>query len=137
MTERYRIFPSVKDVPPRARLSPDLVIEKFLPERDPRGYATRHWVFFGDRERCNRVVGANPVLKSIDVVEREPAPVPDAIRAWREKLGFDYGKFDFVIHEGRPVLLDVNRTPTIPEKLSAELEAGMAHLAAGLAAFGK
>jgi len=29
----------------------------------------------------------------------------------RRKLGFDYGKFDYVVHEGRAHLLDANRTP--------------------------
>ena len=137
MTERYRIFDSVKQVPARARLSPDLVVEKFLPERDPQGYASRHWIFFGDRERCTRVVGGQPVLKGIDIVGRTVVPVPDEIRAWRAKLGFDYGKLDFVIHDGRPVLLDANRTPTIPERLSPELAKGMANLAPGIDAFCK
>ena len=29
----------------------------------------------------------------------------------RRDLGFDYGKFDYVIHEGRAILLDANSTP--------------------------
>ena len=28
----------------------------------------------------------------------------------REQMGFDYGKFDYVIHEGKPILLDANKT---------------------------
>jgi hypothetical protein len=30
----------------------------------------------------------------------------------REALGFDYGKFDYVEHDGEPILLDANKTPT-------------------------
>jgi hypothetical protein len=26
-------------------------------------------------------------------------------------MGFDYGKFDYVMQEGQPVLLDANKTP--------------------------
>jgi hypothetical protein len=137
MTERYRIFDSVRRVPPRARLSPDLVIERFVPERDPRGYATRHWIFLGDRGWCSRVVGGQPVLKGADVVERTMVDVPDAIRARREELGLDFGKLDFVIHDGEPILLDANRTPTVPERLSGELAAGLAGLARGIDVFCK
>jgi hypothetical protein len=28
----------------------------------------------------------------------------------RKKLNFDYGKFDYVIHDGRAILLDINKT---------------------------
>ena len=58
-----------------------------------------------------------------------------ALRAWRARLGFDYGKFDFVVRDGEPVLFDVNRTPTMASNLSAALEAGMGELARGMAAF--
>jgi len=37
---------------------------------------------------------------------------PSEIEALRERMGFDYGKFDYVIHEGRVILLDANKTPT-------------------------
>ena len=92
-------------------------------------------MFFGDRERCNRVVGRHPVVKASDALERVPVDVPDEIRAFRRRLGFDYGKFDFVINEGRPVLLDVNRTPVVPENLGEAMRAGMANLAPGIEGF--
>jgi hypothetical protein len=132
MTGRYPIFPSRAEVPPRLALHPELVVEKFLPERCEDGYASRHWVFFGSAERCNRVTGPHPVVKGRDVLSRSPVPVPDELREWRRRLGFDFGKFDFVLHEGRPVLLDVNRTPTLPATLSAILEKEMEALARGL-----
>jgi len=50
-------------------------------------------------------------VKGSDIIVRESAEVPAALRAERQRLGFDYGKFDFVIHDGEPVLLDANRTP--------------------------
>ena len=39
--------------------------------------------------------------------------ITDELRAWRERLRFDFGKFDYVYHGERFVLLDVNRTPVI------------------------
>jgi len=135
MTGRYPIFASLRHVPAALAADPALVLEKFLPERDPRGFVTRCWIFLGAVERCNRMVGKEPVVKGADVIERVPCEVPDAIRARREELGFDYGKFDFVIHDGEPVLLDVNRTPTTVATLSAAIEAGMATLAKGMEGF--
>jgi hypothetical protein len=41
-------------------------------------------------------------------------PVPDDLRETRRRLGFDYGKWDFVLHEGRAVLIDANKTPGRP-----------------------
>ncbi len=133
MRGRYPVLDSVDDVPAEVWLDPDLVVEKFLPERDPRGYAMRVWIFLGDRERCTRLVGPHPVVKGSDVIVREPGqPVPDELRAARARLGFDYGKFDFVLHEGRVVLLDVNRTPTVPANLSRPVAELVEHLAGGV-----
>jgi hypothetical protein len=132
VTERYQVLESIARVPADLRLDPELVIERFLPERDPRGYASRHWIFFGDVGWCARVVGPHPIVKGVDILERREVEVPEAIRAHRERLGFDFGKIDFVIHEGRPVLLDVNRTPTVPPNLTEPLSANLARLSRGI-----
>jgi D-alanine-D-alanine ligase-like ATP-grasp enzyme len=52
------------------------------------------------------------VVKAASAGPREHAEVPEPIVAARRRLGLDYAKLDFVIHDGEPVLLDVNRTPT-------------------------
>jgi hypothetical protein len=129
---RYRIYAHPSDVPAGVWDDPSLVVEQFLPERDERGYYLRSWVFLGDRGRCTRLLGPHPVVKARDVVERVPAPIPDELRAWRDELGFDYGKFDFVIHEGRPVLFDVNPTPGLFVAFSAAVRAANAELARGI-----
>lgn len=110
----YGLHRSLREVPPAIWRIPSFVVEKFLTERDERGFYIRIWTFFGDRERSSRSRGDSPIIKSQNMVERETVPVPDAIRAWRARLGFDFGKFDYVIHQGTPILLDVNRTPSVP-----------------------
>jgi hypothetical protein len=133
MVGRYPVFQRFADVPIELRLDPEIVVEKFLPELDPRGYASRHYLFLGDRERCTRMVGRHPVVKGGDAFERTHVEVPDEIRAWRRKLGFDYGKLDFVIHEGKPVLIDANRTPTFPRgEMAAAIRQGLEDLARGI-----
>jgi hypothetical protein len=132
---RYPVFDSYDRVPQAWRSDPDLVVERFLPERDPRGYASRHWVFLGDQEYCTRIVGPHPVVKGDDMLERTSVAVPEEIRTHRRRLGFDFGKFDFVVHDGRAILLDANRTPTAPPALGELQMADAARMARGVAAF--
>jgi hypothetical protein len=133
---RYPILRSAADVPPAAWSDRGLVIERFLPECDGGRFATRSWVFFGASERCTRYVADDPIVKSDNIVAREAVAVPEEIRAERERLGFDFGKFDFAIHDGRPVLFDANRTPGAPPPpLTPELAASTGALARGIDAW--
>jgi hypothetical protein len=131
MHRPYPILRSVGAVPYEVWNNPGLVVERFLPERDAHGFWMRAWVFLADRERCTRYRGTHPIVKAGNIVAQEPAPVPDELRAERERLGFDYGKFDFAVHEGRAILFDANRTPSAPPS-SPAVEASNAHLAGGL-----
>ena len=100
----------MRDVPQAIWDNPGLIVERFLPERDPRGYWMRVWVFLCRQEHCTRYLGEDPLIKSDNILAREKVAVPDALRAQRERLGFDYGKLDFVVVDGTAVLLDANRT---------------------------
>jgi hypothetical protein len=63
----------------------------------------------------------------------EPWP---GIREIRKKLGFDYGKFDYVVQSGNVVLFDVNRTPTYsPAKKSTTVGEAAARLSEGIYGF--
>jgi len=126
----YPVFPDLHSVPRLAWRNPRLVVEKFRPEREGELYCVRHWVFFGDREFNYRAFSPEPVVKAGNTVHREwKMPVPDELRALRTKLGFEYGKFDYVVVDGETLLLDANRTPTIlPGKgkvLAEELADGL------------
>lgn len=126
-TGAYRVFPRRRDVPEGVWANPNLVVERFLPERDGRWYCCRHWVFLGSREVQRFSFATDPVVKARDNVRPLPDPVPPELRALRQRLGFDYGKFDYGIVDGRVVLYDVNRTPGITDDWRRHL-----HTAAGL-----
>lgn len=133
VSHKYAIFRSVADVPDVIWNEPQLVVEKFLPESNGDGsYSLRSWVFCGPNERCTRLIVEKSVSKARDIIATEPCEVPDAIRAERERLGFDYGKFDFAIPEEGPVLFDANRTPGNPRTIQDMVDAGAANLADGL-----
>lgn len=128
----YSIYSSIASVPQNIWTDPRYVVERFLPERDDRGYWLRCWVFFGDAERCNRYCCPDPIVKGRNIIAREQIAVPDELRMERERLGFDYGKFDFVLHDGKVVLLDANRTPGGAPNITDLVRSGSQHLAAGI-----
>ena len=129
----YRVLNGVSDVQAEVWNDPHLVVERFVPERDADGsYAIRRWVFMGPRERCTRQVTMDAVSRAGRVIRLEHVEVPDKLRSERERLGFDYGKFDFVIHDGEPVLIDANRTPGVARAVNEMVKSGARNLAEGL-----
>jgi hypothetical protein len=130
---RYPILHNISEVPDFVWKDRRFVVQRFLPERDPEGFALRVWLFAGARERCTRHVAPDPIVKGDRVVSRRPVDVPPEIRAERARLGVDFGKFDFVVHEGEPILLDANKTPSMSARIAEYIRDGAKNLAAGLA----
>lgn len=127
----YQIFQSRATVPSDIADDPELVVERFMPEVEKDGFALRIWVFCGEAERCTRYVSPKNLVKARDTIRREAVSVPDDLRKRRRELKFDYGKFDFVVHDGQTVLLDANKTPTRPSELIPMFVRGAATLADG------
>jgi hypothetical protein len=107
----YRLFDRATDVPRAIFEDRSCIVERFLPERDGDLYCVRLYHFLGDRSNCSRLASKEPIVCSeshcrVDAVDPHPEIV-----ALRRRLGFDLGKFDYVLRDGRPVLLDANKTP--------------------------
>jgi hypothetical protein len=106
----YRVFDRYGDIPAALLGNPGHVVQKFLPERDGDTYCVRNFSFLGERTSCVLLRGRHPIVGGASAkVAGRVEPHPDIVAA-RERLGFDYGKFDYVVHEGRAVLLDTNKT---------------------------
>lgn len=131
-SQPYELFDSIAEVPEEIWCDESRVVERFVPEKDVDGFALRTWVFMGPRERCTRVVTAGYISKAAHVLRYEPVDVPPQLRDARERLGFDFGKFDFVIHQGEPFLLDANRTPGVAQAIQPLIAKGAPNLAEGL-----
>ena len=110
----YLTFASAAAVPGAYWLNDGLVVQKFLPERLADGFGIRFWTFLGHVERCDLCVSSSALVKAATTMRLESSPVPEQLRALRKRLGLDYGKIDFVIHDGRPVVMDVNKTVGMP-----------------------
>ena len=130
----YAVFNSIQDVPEELVSDASLVIDCFMPEREGDLYAIRHWVFCGDQGHCNRFISPEEIIKGANVIRKEPCPVPGKLHEIRKSLGFDYGKFDFVMHGDDVYLLDANKTPGSPPLLTAGDKAGVSRLVDGFEA---
>jgi hypothetical protein len=108
----YRIFKSAAEVPLAVWFNSSLIVERFLSERRDGFYCMRLWTFLGDAEKNTLIYAKQPIIKLKVAVRTEAVDVPDELRRMRLELGFEYGKFDYAIVDGRVVLYDANKTPT-------------------------
>lgn len=115
--DRYVVLPRKGLVPAWVWRQPALLVERLAVERHGPHYAVHQWYFCGSRDCVATVIADEPMV----TFERRAAllppsfGVPESLRQRRQELGFDLGKFDYVMVEGEAVLLDVNRTPAIAE----------------------
>lgn len=109
----YPVFPSVHDVPEGVFENKNLIVEKFLPEIAEGDRCLRYYYFFGSAgiNLLFRSKKREGVITARASYSAEEVPIPEELYEMREKLGFDYGKFDYVLHDGKVILFDINRTP--------------------------
>ena len=132
-TREYTVFSNLALVPPGVHDNPSLVVEKFVPERLGEHCRIRYYYFLNDRELNVTLTSTSEIIKGSVTFSIERAPVPRQLRMARSELGFDFGKIDYVLHDGEPFLLDVNWTPTVATLALHSLDrAALDHLAPGL-----
>ncbi len=106
----YAVFGSADEIPSRWFSYGGAVIERFLPEVENGLYHLRMVQVLGNRRVGTLLASRDPIVRagsSIAAVEMEPHDVVDE---WCAEHHVDYGKFDYVIHDGEAILLDVNKT---------------------------
>lgn len=107
----YPVFSHIREVPLGVWKNKNLIVEKFLPEREGNLFFVRYWMFLGDKNLTGRFGSEHPIVKfHRRATEVIPIEIPEDLIAWRKKLNLDYGRFDYVMHEGRPIILDANKT---------------------------
>lgn len=107
----YAVFPTIEAVPAGVWDNPNLLVERFISERQGDRYCCRHWLFFGNQDVMRRTLSAEPIVKCSSTVEPASNPVPEELREHRRRLGIDYGKLDYAILGGQVFLYDANTTP--------------------------
>lgn len=109
---RYPILNDLRTVPQWVWENPEIIVERFMPERDGKYYCLRGWVFFGQRGYTYKLYSIDGIVKTKSVVKYEFLDQPPAeLVDFRMKNSFDFGKFDYVVVDGKAILLDINKTP--------------------------
>jgi len=127
----YHVYDSAAKVSKKIWEDRRYMVEKFLPEREKGLYVLRYAYFFGKTKMGYRIIGDQSILRWSNRLFEEFCPIPPEVCAYRERMGLDYGKIDFVLHEGSPVILDVNKTIGGPASSLTDTPLAQA-LAAGL-----
>lgn len=107
----YLIFDHRSLVPAEWFERSDIIVEKFLPEIRDGSYCIRNYYFLGDRGICVMKMGAHPIVNSATTTRIERVQVHPEMLSLRKTHYFDYGKYDYTLHEDVPVFLDMNKTP--------------------------
>ncbi|MEM9301153.1 MAG: hypothetical protein AAGE01_03525 [Pseudomonadota bacterium] len=124
----YPVFDSIDDVPTDIWTNEALVVEKYIAERVEGSWSTRIAFFCGSRHFSYRMFSPEYVLKGDTVTRIEPAETPPDVIALRDRFKLDYGKLDYVIHDGRAIVFDVARTPggVADQQVNREFAAALA-----------
>jgi hypothetical protein len=109
----YQLFASKSDIPDQTWDDERLVVERFLPEREGGLYRLRKCHFLGSRHVNTLIRGREPIVRGLTALNHEELPAPPELLEIRARLRLDYGRIDYGIVEGRIVVYDVNKTPSI------------------------
>jgi hypothetical protein len=134
----YPVYEHASLVPAGAWSNPNLVVQKFQPEMEGPGlYRLRCWYVLGDRGFHVVTVARNPVVRGTDIVKRWVTleATPPELEAVRRAMHVDYGRIDYVMAEGKPVVYDINRTPTSSPAAAGEYASEWRDLAQGILDF--
>ena len=134
----YPILDHPSRVPNETWGNPYLIVQKFQPERDDAGlYRLRSWYVFGDRGFHVLALGKEPIVKGGNMVRREVIDIntlPE-MEVLRKQMRVDYGRFDYALVDGKAVVYDINRTPTITAASETQYASQLRDLAQGIVTF--
>ena len=135
MPHDYPIFDRKADVPDAVWQNQHLMVERFCPEREKDLYFIRYWVFFGEHGWARRFGSKTPIVKfGTRVTEEETVTVPCEVGELRQRLGLDYGRIDYVQHDGVVTVFDANKTLGFGRNTNG-FEAELDYLAAAIDGF--
>lgn len=129
--KNYPVLDNIREVPNWVWNDPNLLVEKFMPEREGEFYCLRSWLFFGGRGYIFKLFSRDKVIKVKNSTHHEfldSEPPPELI-AFRKKHRIDFGKLDYVVIDGKAIVVDLNKTPMMG---SDPYTSRMANLSEGL-----
>ena len=131
---QYKIYKSIKEIPKKWFSFQYAVIEKFIPEMENDVFHLRIAQVLGSRVISTRIASRDPIIKARKSIKTEEIEPDEIIAHWRGKYHLDYGKLDYVVNNGVPSLLDVNKTvgATSGYRKDSDLYATRKYIAEGI-----
>jgi hypothetical protein len=108
--ESFSIFEHKGQVPEYIWNDKNWIVERFLPEIEDSRFVIRNAYFLGDKMICFKTFSSDPIVKEEKESESYKIEMPQKIIQIRNQLGLNYGKIDYVMHNGEPVVLDIGKT---------------------------
>ena len=106
----YRIYDRCNLVPDRYFKSPEHIVEQLITEKEGDLFCLNIYKFLGDFGSAERLYAKSPIITGFNPIGRDFIDTPSEIRKIQKDLHLDYGKLDYVLRDGKIVLLDVNKT---------------------------
>lgn len=106
----YPVYRHLRDVPSEYFFNPDVVVQKFLPEYQNGLFHVRLYQFLGDAYTCNRISSRYPIVRVESRITSVPVKLHPEVEELRHRMGFDYGKIDYVVTDNGVFILDLNKT---------------------------
>lgn len=135
---RYLIYDDPDLVPAQFWGNRQFAIQKFQAEMESENlYRLRSWYVLGNRDFHVVTVSKEPIVKGRNIIDRwvvDLATPPEMI-ALREAMRVDFGRFDYVLADGKAVVFDINRTPASTAGAVAKYGPQWAQLAEGIHKF--
>jgi len=136
----YTVFDALSSVPSWIWRDRRYVVEAYKPQFDGEFYHVNYWFFLGDADVAFSVWKAESVVRAY--LEEQCSPphshVPEEVRRVREALRLDFGKLDYLVHDGRAEVIDASRTPNAGERIALPQRGEICQkLAAGLESYFK
>ena len=132
------VYEAFSEVPQKAFSDPDVVVEKFIPETEGDLVIIRTHVFFGENVTSYQLRSKSQVVKFRNVVDFKQIEVDPEVVEITSRLNVDFGKIDYVVHDGKACVFDVNKTPSGSGKgvrSSEQIVANQRYRARGLYAY--
>jgi hypothetical protein len=132
----YRVYESIAAVPAHLLEDERVIVERFMPEYEDGRYHVRTLDLVGDSHTSLRLASDHHVVTDATYAGDEEVEPPPELFEIRSRLGVDYGKLDYVVHDGELTLLDVNKTTGASTgQAGPELQARRLDRAAGVLSY--
>jgi hypothetical protein len=104
----YRIYDHLAGVPRHFFADPRYIVERLMTEECDGLFWTRYLNVLGPRVNAYRISGPTPIVTGVQDVQS--IEVDPSVLEYARRIGLEYGKIDYVVHEGETFILDVNKT---------------------------